>query len=268
LSSGGLVVSTLLWSCAAGPIPTGELGNGQFSYACSEGTVDVGCSGVSAAGDGGLGEPITGSTTTLPKLIAVGSRFTVDYTSLVNGGTNSVQGASSYTVAPASTRLAEPSSDALLATRAGYLALLAMSPTTEGVEDFVFVQFADIASITASRAEVTEAAGATDTLFVTAQDDGMNSLAGRLACAWTVTAGADNVVIEGPSDGASVKIDAVADGDATVSVVCSGHSARVAVHVAGGVAVGDGGAEGGIEGGEAGTTDSSADAGNDGGSHG
>lgn len=245
-SLAGVGASALLWACAPVAIPTGELGTGQFSYPCSAGSVDTACTGGGQAeASTGYVDPITGSTTTLPTVLAVGSRFTIDYTSIINGGTGSVQGDSSYTVSPASTRLAELSDGALLAKRPGYLALLAFSPSTASVEDFVFVRFANIASLTPDRAEVSLPAGATDTLSVTAQDDAMELLAGRLACVWTVTASSDKVLIQGPNDGASVRIDAVADGDATLSVVCSEHETKVLVHVAGGVSVGDGGVEAG-----------------------
>jgi len=260
LSIAGASLGALLWACGPGLIPTGELGNGQFSYTCSAGSVDTACTGGQAEASTGYVDPITGTTTSLPTVLAVGSRFTIDYTSIINGGTGSVQGDSSYTVSPASPRLAVVDGDSLLAKRTGYLALLAYSPSTQSVEDFVFVRFANIASLTPDRAEVSLAADATETLSVTAQDDAMELLAGRLACAWSVTSGSDEVLIDGPNDGAEVRIQAVADGEATVSVVCGGQGTKVLVHVAGGVTVGDGGAEAGDAATDARARDAKADA--------
>jgi hypothetical protein len=229
-----------------GPTPTGELGNGQFAYKCVAGSVDVGCSGAQASSSAsgssstsssGYVDPVTGATTNLPKALAVGATFSIEYAPL--GGSNVIQGDSGFSVSPASPSLADPSGAGLIAKRPGYLALLAYSP--DAVEDFVFVRLAAIAFLAPNKAEVFLATAASDTLSVTAEDSTMVALAGQLGCAWTVPQGADKLLLTGPTNGAAVKIEAVADGDATVSVACSGVTTQVLVHVGGGVGIGDGG---------------------------
>lgn len=269
MGASGMACSTLLLAClmTGGPTPTGELGNGQFAYKCMPGTVDVGCSGAQASSSAsgsssfsssGYVDPVTGATTSLPKALAVGATFSIEYAPL--GGSNIIQGDSGFSVSPASPSLAEPSGAGLLAKRPGYLALLAYSPDASEVEDFVFVRLAAIASLTPNEAEVFLARTASDTLSVIAEDSTMVPLAGQLGCAWTVRQGADKILLTGPTNGAAVEIEAVAEGDATVSVACSGVTTQVLVHVGVGVSIGDGGIDG--------AGDAGSDAVAEGGSHG
>jgi hypothetical protein len=238
-------LAALVWSCGPIPIsdlpPTGELGNGAFTYECPPGNVDVGC-GQTSQPDASTSFDNDGpdaGTTAIPKVIAVGAAFTVTYTATNDGGV--IQGDNGYPVTPASTRLATQSGDELIAQRPGYLALLAASLGTSSVDDFIFVRFAPIAYLTPALTVVSLPPGAIGTLSVTAQDQQMEALAGRLRCSWT--SGDTSIVFNGPTSGASVQIEGIADGDATVKIACGPASTEVLVHVTPDVS--DGGVEGG-----------------------
>ena len=234
-------------------VPTGELGNGQFVYECPAGNVDPGCAGGGGVPEASIdfedeaaayedstdsgGSGTDGGTTTFPSVIAVGAVFSVAYTAL--GQPSDIQGDTGYSVTPASPRLALPSGNALLALRPGYEALLAATDGVSEVDDFVFVRFANIASLTASQSLVSVAVGGTQVLSVTAQDAAQELLAGRLRCAWSVESGSDFVVVQGSTVEAAVTIQGAALGDARLKATCGPASAEVLVHVV--VAIEDGG---------------------------
>jgi hypothetical protein len=218
----------LAWSCE--PIslpPTGELGNGTFTYECPPGDVDVGCGPTDEPEASTSFEDADSGTTSIPPVIAVGAAFTVTFTATNDGGV--IQGDNGYTVTPASTRLAVQSGDELVAQRPGYLALLAASLGTQSVDDFIFVRFAPIASITPTFSVVSVAPEAIETLGVTAQDAQTEALAGRLSCSWTSSD--KNIVFNGPTSGASVRVEGVTEGNATVKVSCGPASSEVSVRV-------------------------------------
>jgi hypothetical protein len=219
----------LAWSCE--PIsapPTGELGNGTFTYECPPGNdVDVGCDPTNEPEASTSFEEADSGTTSIPPVIAVGAAFTVTFTTANDAGV--IQGDNGYTVTPASTRLAVQSGDELVAQRPGYLALLAASLGTGSVDDFIFVRFAPIASITPTLSVVSVAPEAIETLSVTAQDAQMEALAGRLSCSWT--SGDKNIVFNGPTSGASVRVEGLTEGNATVKVTCGPASSEVSVRV-------------------------------------
>jgi hypothetical protein len=269
-SSGVVVVAFGLGGCGVS-VPTGELGNGQFLYQCTPNSVDPGCSQASPYGD--YGDSSVLATTTLPRVIAVGASFVVSYTPI--DGDDAIQGDTGYLVTPASTHLATVQGESLVAQRSGYLALLAMSGDGAAVSDFVFVEFAPIASITATAGDVSVSLGSTQALSVSAADAHMDPLAGQLACTWRLVSGGERVSLSGPTDGASVGVEGLALGDAKVAVACGAGSTEILVHVTqdetdGGVPQGDAGSgEGGLDGGafdEAGSTDSGISA--EGGDHG
>ncbi len=256
----GIGLAALVWSCGPDSTPTGVLGNGQFTYVCPPGNVDVGCNGATDT-DGAVftedAGPSGGGTTNIPKVIAVGAAFSVTYASF--SGTGVVQGASGALVTPASPRLASVSGDQLIARREGYLALLAESSTAGAVEDFIFVRFSPIASVTPTRPAVSIGVGETETLSVTAKDASLEPLAGQLQCKWTASTGAALFDFEGAQTGASVQIRARVEGTAHVIADCGGVAAEISVDI--GPGSGDGGPpDGGGEAGEAGS-----DAGHEGG---
>jgi hypothetical protein len=234
----GVGLASLGLSCQPALTPTGEAGNGQFTYECPTGTVDVACPNESEPeASPSFEEPPTNGTTTLPNLIAIGATFSVTYVPVVNGG--GVQGDSGYQVTPASTRLAEPSGDGLVAKHAGYLALLALSPG-QTVDDFVFVRFAPIAAITPSSTEVSLPLGGSATLSVTAEDAQNEPLAGSLHCSWSVESG-ESVMLEGPTNGAAVRVEGVTEAEAVVGVTCGAATSRISIHVTSATDGGDNG---------------------------
>jgi hypothetical protein len=274
----GLGLTALASSCGPfSPTPTGELGNGQFVYQCPGNNVDPGCSGTlspptspeASTGledeDAGSYEDATPGTTRIPSVIAVGALFSVAYTAL--DGTNNddeTQGdtGSGYQVTPASPRLAIPQGGALIALRPGFEALLAATGGVSQVDDFIFVRFATIASLTAARSTVLTSVGGKQTLSVTAQDANQEILAGRLQCSWTIASGGEAVLFQGPTDGAAVAIEGTALGEARVKATCGSATTEVLVTVATSVPEGgppDGGTEGSP--GDTGAKDGGHDAG-------
>jgi hypothetical protein len=236
----------LFYGC--GPLtPTGQLGNGQFTYVCSPGSVDTACSSATQSPEVVVSFEDTADspgTTTLPNVIAVGAAFTITYSAIVDGY-DSVQGDSGYSVTPASTLLAAPVGDSIVAKRAGYIALLAYDSASQSVDDFVLVNLEPIASLAPAKDDVVLARGSVDQLSVTAEDAAGETLGGRLACAWTLSKGESALAFQGSTNGAAVNVEGLADGDATASVTCGGVTAEVAVHVTAAAPPGDGGSDGG-----------------------
>jgi hypothetical protein len=232
----------LFFGC--GPLtPTGQLGNGQFTYVCSPGSVDTACSSATASPEGTVSFEDTADslgTTTLPHVIAVGAAFTITYSAIVDGY-DSIQGDSGYGVTPASSEIAAPNGDSIIAKRAGYIALLAENSASQTVDDFVLVNLQPIASLAPAQDDVVLAPGSVEQLSVTAEDAAGETLGGRLACAWTFTKGTSALAFQGSTNGAAVNIQGLADGDATANVTCGGVTAEVAVHVTGTASPVDGG---------------------------
>jgi hypothetical protein len=260
----GLGLLTLVCHCGfpqGSPTPTGELGNGQFLYLCPAGNADTGCAAIANAGDAGFSlddaglgagrgyEDAEAGTTTFPKVIAVGSLFTVSY-SVLGSDYTSVQGDTGYgyEVTPASPRLALPTADGSLhALRPGYEALLAATTGVGQVDDFVFVRFANIASLAASSPIVDVAIGGHTGLSVTAKDQDSETLAGRLECAWSTVSGGDAVLFQGSTNGAAVSVTGVALGEAHVKVSCGPASTEMVVRVEPSIEEDGGGGDAGNE---------------------
>ncbi len=242
-----LAGSALLGACTNEQGKTGVLGNGTFTYDCTNGQGDWYCSQ-----NGG------GSSPSLPNEIAVGAAFAVDYQPN-NGSGGTTEGATGYDITSASTQLALSMGNTVVAQRAGYDALLATHAGTSTVDDFVHVEFVDVASLTPNSPTVQVPAGASQSVWVQPKDSFGTSMAGRLGCTWSVTSGQAVVTVpSGPQFGA-IAVTGVQDGTATVEATCGQATAGVTVTVSG-VAPVDGGA-GDASSGDATSGDASSDGG-------
>lgn len=245
-----LAVSALVAACEANP-ENGVLGNGTFAYDCSNGQGDSYCS----QGSGG-------GTLPLPNEIAVGAAFTVDYQPNGDIGSPPPGGASSYDITSASSELALSMGNTVVAQRSGYDALLATHSGVSTIDDFVHVEFVNVASITPSASSVQVQVGASQSVWVTPQDSFGTSMAGRLGCTWSVTSGEGVVTVPGTKEFGAVQVNGVSDGTATVQASCAQASASITVTVSG-TATGDGGVDGAS--GDAGVSDASGGEGGSGG---
>lgn len=224
-------------ACTLVPAPTGVLGNGTFTYVCP-------------SPSGPVDDPACPTSGGLPQNpVAVGASFSVTYTPLSQNGTSNVEGASSYTVTPASPLLVSSNDGALLATGPGYEALLASSGTF--VDDFVFIRLETISRLVPSANPIAlSPADSPQTLSVQPADGAGTILAGQLGCSWSVTAGSNVIALDAPTASSSVQIQGVADGTATVQASCGAASVDVTVNVSGyGSSAGDGGTHGSTDGG-------------------
>lgn len=251
-----LAGSVLLAACTNEQAERGVLGNGTFTYDCTNGQGDAYCS------QSGGSEMLS-----LPNEIAVGAAFAVDYQPNDSSGNGTTEGATGYDITSASPELALSMGNTVVAQRAGYDALLATHAGTSTVGDFVHVEFVDVASLTLSSPAVQVQAGATQAVWVQPKDSVGTAMAGRLGCTWTVMSGQGIVTIpSGPQFGA-IAVTGVQDGTASLQATCGEATANVTVTVSG-VAQVDGG------GGDAGSGDatsgdaSSGDASKDGGTGG
>lgn len=233
-----LAGAALLAACEANP-ENGVLGNGTFAYDCSNGQGDSYCSQ-----NGG-----SGGTLPLPNEIAVGAAFAVDYQP---DGSGSAGGASNYDITSASSELALSMGNTVVAQRSGYDALLATHSGVSTIDDFVHVEFVNVASITPGAASVQVQVGASQSVWVTPQDSFGTSMAGRLGCTWSVTSGAGFVSVPSTKEFGAVQVTGVQDGTATVQASCAQATATVTVTVSG-TAPGDGGTDGAS--GDAGVSD-------------
>jgi hypothetical protein len=221
--------ATTALACSLVPTPTGLLGNGTFTYVCptSAAAVDPGCPTPS-----GLPE----------HAVAVGASFQVAYAPLAQNGTTVEEGPSFFSVTPASPSLVSVSAGGLVATGPGYEALLAYSGTV--VDDFVFIQIADIDHLVPSVTPVVLEGNISQTISVQPADASGNILAGQLPCTWSVTAGANVIQLETASVSTSVWLQGVTDGTATVHAVCGAASVDLNVSVSGfDASASDGGTE-------------------------
>jgi hypothetical protein len=223
-----LAAATATSALACSLTPTGLLGNGTFTYVCpsaSATAVDPGC-------------PTPDGWPT--SAVAVGASFQVTYAPVTQNGTT-VEGASFFTVTPASPSLVTVSDGGLVATGSGYEALLAYSGTV--VDDFVFIKIAAIDHLVPSVTAVTLDGNTPQTLTVQPADASGNLLAGQLPCTWSVLTGANAIDLT-TSSPSSVQLQGVTDGSATVRAVCGAAAVDVYVSVSGFAAgASDGGTE-------------------------
>lgn len=223
--------AALAWSCSS-PADTGVLGNGEFRYVCTGGG-DQACSGAT-----------NGTDIDLPATpVAVGATFEVFYSPTSNNGLSTVEGDNGYDIVPASTELAEASGNTLKALKAGYVTLLAQRSGVATVDDFVYVKFEPIGSITVSPSSLSLLGGDSQQVSVVAADALGAPLDGQIACQWQVARGAAAVTLQGTS-GSAVTVQGVADGTATLHVTCGSVGADVQVTVSGAPETMDGGSNG------------------------
>ncbi|HEX8794965.1 MAG TPA: hypothetical protein VF765_28660 [Polyangiaceae bacterium] len=244
-----LAGSALLGACTNEQGEKGVLGNGSFTYDCTNGQGDSYCSQ-----NGGSEMP------SLPNEIAVGAAFAVDYQPNDSAGNGTTGGATGYDITSASMQLALSMGNTVVAQRAGYDALLATHAGTSTVDDFVHVEFVDVASVTPSSPTVQVQAGSSQAVWVEPKDSFGTSMAGRLGCTWSVTSGQAVVSVPSAQQFGAIQVNGMQDGAATVQATCGQVTADVTVTVSG---VADGG------GGDAGTGDAtSGDSSSDGGAGG
>lgn len=245
-----LAGSALLGACTNEQGQTGVLGNGTFTYDCTSGQGDWYCS------------QNPGGSPSLPNEIAVGAAFAVDYQPNNSAGNGTTEGATGYDITSASTQLALSMGNTVVAQRAGYDALLATHAGTSTVDDFVHVEFVDVASLTPNSPTVQVQAGSSQSVWVQPKDSFGTSMAGRLGCTWSVTSGQGIVSVPSAQQFGAIDVTGIHDGTATVQATCGKTTADVTVTVSG-VAPGDGGP------GDAGSGDgTSGDANGDGGTGG
>jgi len=232
LWGGVLVASWLSYGCSSPT--TGALGNGHFQYVCSSSSWDAACTASSTFG---------GSAIDLPSVIAVGGTFQLGYAPLSDNGNTTVQGATGYEIIPGSPELAAASGENMLALRSGYVALIARHVGNDTVDDFVpGIKLSPIHALRADPASLTVAVGSSQTVQLTPTDMVGSTLAGQIACQWTVTSGASSISLMGSATNGSASVMALSGGNATVHAVCRGASADVDVTVTGGPAL-DGGTD-------------------------
>jgi hypothetical protein len=112
------------------------------------------------------------------------------------------------------------------------------------VDDFVFIQIADIDHLVPSVTPVVLEGNISQTISVQPADASGNILAGQLPCTWSVTAGANVIQLETASVSTSVWLQGVTDGTATVHAVCGAASVDLNVSVSGfDASASDGGTE-------------------------
>jgi hypothetical protein len=230
--------AALFVACTNAKETTGVLGNGQFVYDCQNAMYDSYCQ--QNMGSGG--------TLTMPSEIAVGALFSVDYQPTNSNGTGVTEGSTGFVVNSASTELAQSMGSSVLGKRSGYDALLATHSGVATIDDFMIQQFVDVATVQAAEATVSLSAGSTQFVGVTPLDSFNNTLAGQLACTWTVTAGQDVVSVQTASTYGGVTLVAVGDGSATVHASCGNVATDVRVSVTGSAPL-DGGVDGATDGG-------------------
>lgn len=245
-----LAGSALLGACTNEQGETGVLGNGSFTYDCTNGQGDWYCS----QNGGGSG----GQMLTLPNEIAVGAAFAVDYQPNNSDGNGTTEGATGYDITSASPELALSMGNTVVAQRAGYDALLATHTGTSTIDDFVHIEFVGVASLTPSAPTLQVQPGASQPVWVQPKDSVGTSMAGRLGCTWSVTAGQGIVTVPSAQQFGAVAVTGIQDGTATVQATCGQATTDVTVTVSGVAAV-DGG--GGDASGDATSRDSSSDGG-------
>lgn len=254
-----LAVALLAAGC--GPIgpstsgTQGELGNGLFSYGC-----DSDSDPVCDTGDGAH---------TMPKAVAVGSRFSVTYTPTSTA--EDPQG--SATVEPASKELlvqTETFGKSFKAIKPGLGALLARRGQT--IVDLIHLRLGavDHVQIDATRSgdsttkegisELVLGSGETAVLRATPVDEADELLGGALACAWTsddsavakvTTIATDNqITVEGGSAGTTTM--RLEMGDSKVDLAITVQAAGTGGAGGGGGATGSGGGGGTANGGAGG----------------
>jgi hypothetical protein len=245
----------LLGACTNEQGETGVLGNGSFTYDCTNGQGDWYCS----QNGGGSG----GQMLTLPNEIAVGAAFAVDYQPNNSSGNGTTEGATGYDITSGSPQLALSMGNTVVSQRAGYDALLATHTGTSTVDDFVHVEFVDVASLTPSAPTVQVQAGASQSVWVQPKDSVGTSMAGRLGCTWSVTSGQAVVTVPSGQQFGAVTVTGVQDGTASLQATCGTATANVAVTVSG-VSPVDGGGDassGDATSGDATSGDASSDGG-------
>jgi hypothetical protein len=244
-----LAGSALLGACTNEQEQTGVLGNGSFTYDCTNGQGDWYCS----QNGGGSQMP------TLPNEIAVGAAFAVDFQPNNSAGTGTTQGATGYDITSASPQLALSMGNTVVAQRAGYDALLATHAGTSTVDDFVHVEFVDVASLTPSVPIVQVQPGASQSVWVQPKDSFGTSMAGRLGCTWSVMSGQGVATVPSAQQFGAVTVTGVQDGVASLLATCGQATANVAVTVSGVASVDGGGGD--ASSGDATTRDASSDGG-------
>jgi len=223
--------AVLVWSCSS-PTETGVLGNGTFQYLCT-GSGDQACAGQTSGTDIDL--PATP--------VAVGATFQVFYSPTSSNGVGTVEGDNGYGIVPASTEIAETSGNTIKALKAGYVTLLAQRSGVATVDDFVYVKFEPVGSITVSPSSLSLLGGDSQPVSVVAADALGGPLDGQIDCQWQVASGASAVTLQSTS-GPATTVQGVTDGTATLHVTCGTASADVQVTVSGAPAAMDGGTNG------------------------
>jgi hypothetical protein len=169
---------------ACTPVPTGELGQGNFRYLCAPNQADAACWGSTTSDcNGSMDE---GGTCNLPTAYAVGARFQIAYAPTTDFGYATLQGLSNYLIVPASPELAVATGNSIVPQRRGFVALFAMETGLSSVDDFIHVQLSDVATIAPAAAAVSLSAGQSQTLSVVPSDANGSQLAGEVKCTWTI----------------------------------------------------------------------------------
>jgi hypothetical protein len=207
----------LLAGCSSAD--TGVLGNGRFRYVCSTGASDLGC--------------MTSSDQDLPGAIAVGAKFEIAYAP--NSGIGGVvEGESGYGIIAASSELAATTGNTIVASRSGYVALLAEHVGKSTVDDFVHLKFSPIQTLRRPGGNsLTLSAGEAQAINLEPLDPIGAVLAGQVPCQWLVASGAQSVAIDTNAASRSASVRAVAGGTATVRATCVNATVDIAVTVRG-----------------------------------
>ncbi|MEJ7733912.1 MAG: Ig-like domain-containing protein [Polyangiaceae bacterium] len=230
---GATLLAGLLAGCTGVSPPgrTGDLGNGVFSYVCDSGSDPV-CS-----------EQTVGDLLTMPAAVAVGGRFSLQYTSSPFG--DDTGGAT--LVEPASSALliqTEAFSSSFEGIKPGVGAILARRGDL--VVDFVHLRIEapdavrvdrvlpgeDVEPTAASIHELEVEMGSTTLLRGYAVDEAGTALGGAQAVAWT-SSNEEVVDFDGGTGGIEAVVRATGAGTATVSVTVGDRVAEVEVTVGG-----------------------------------
>jgi hypothetical protein len=226
-----LASTTACGSSSSDPPGTpGELGNGVFRYACDD-VSDWVCDSGEA------------NTTTLPDVIAVGSRFRLSFDPSAEGSATVTTGSPEF--------LEKLSTDTFEAKKNGTVSVIAKRG--EVVLDFLHLRLSSADTVRVDRTDATEtqliglslAAGETVSLRAFAMDDANDTLAGALGCAWSSS---DDTVVKPASDvkDNQVEIRGEGAGNATLSVSLGDQSHDLSITVTPGS--GGGGGTGGMGG--------------------
>lgn len=217
----GLSAVLGLSAALTGCLTSGELGGGTFGYRCDNTGNDAVCEGA-----------FPGQDLTMPRKIAVGSVFLIDFFGDASSNVT-------FTTEGASPEYILPSGSFLQFQKAGYSAVLSRTPDGR-VGDFVHLRAVDIDHLSVLRLanavqDLKLSKGQSVTLLAVPQDETNETLAGAFTYTWSTT-GPDSVVeiaydLDSQGVGKSNSVILTGVGDGAVDLVVQTQSETAIVHI-------------------------------------